>query len=120
MTPSRGTVAYHDRVTSNAEPSKPAALSLDDVRRVATLSRLALSDAQLEEARGQMGAVLSHMDSLRKLDLAGVEPMVYPSDICNRMDDDVERAGLPTEALMKMAPDAAPPYVKVPKVLGGD
>lgn len=118
MTPRRGTVAYHARVNSG-EPSKSEALSLDDVRRVAQLSRLALSEAQLEEARGQMGAVLRHMDSLRRLDLTNVEPMVYPSDIRNRMDDDVERAGLPTAVLMKLAPDAAPPFVKVPKVLGG-
>lgn len=119
-TPSHGTVAYHAIVSGNTETPRESALSLEDVRRVAALSRLALSEAQLEEARGQMGAVLGHMDSLRKLDLTGVEPMVYPSDIRNRMDDDVERSGLPTGALMKMAPDAAPPYVKVPKVIGGD
>jgi aspartyl-tRNA(Asn)/glutamyl-tRNA(Gln) amidotransferase subunit C len=96
-------------------------LTLDDVRRVAALSRLALTDDQLESARTQMGAVLGHMDSLKKLDLTGVEPMVYPSDICNRMDEDAVRSGtaLPTSTLMTMAPDSAPPFVKVPKVIGG-
>jgi aspartyl-tRNA(Asn)/glutamyl-tRNA(Gln) amidotransferase subunit C len=103
--------------------SDPSAhtLTLDDVRRVAALSRLALTDDQLESARAQMGAVLGHMDSLKKLDLTNVEPMVYPSDICNRMDEDAVRPGaaLPTSVLMTMAPDSAPPYVKVPKVIGG-
>ncbi len=106
-------------MSGSTDQDRASPLSLDDVRRVAQLSRLALSEAQLEEARGQMGAVLRHMDSLRRLDLTNVEPMVYPSDIRNRMDDDVERPGLPTAALMKLAPDAAPPFVKVPKVLGG-
>jgi aspartyl-tRNA(Asn)/glutamyl-tRNA(Gln) amidotransferase subunit C len=117
-TPGWGTVAYHHRVSSG-ESTQSETLSLDDVRRVAQLSRLALTEAQIEEARGQMGAVLRHMDSLRRLDLTNVEPMVYPSDIRNRMDDDVERPGLSTAALIKLAPDAAPPFVKVPKVLGG-
>jgi len=94
-------------------------LTLEEVRRVAALSRLALSEDQLETARAQMGAVLEHMNTLRRLDLTNVEPMAYPSDIANRMDDDTPRAGLPTAALMDMAPDKAPPYVKVPKVIGG-
>lgn len=94
-------------------------LMLEEVRRVAALSRLALNDAQLETARAQMGAVLGHMNTLRRLDLTNVEPMVYPSDIANRMDDDTPRAGLPTAALMDMAPEKAPPFVKVPKVIGG-
>ena len=107
------------------DPSPPPAahaLTLEDVRRVAALSRLALSDEQLESARTQMGAVLGHMDTLKKLDLEGVEPMVYPSDICNRMDEDIVRpnAAIPTSVLMAMAPDTAPPYVKVPKVIGGN
>jgi len=94
-------------------------LTLDEVRRVAALSRLALNEEQLEAARAQMGAVLGHMNTLRQLDLANVEPMAYPSDIANRMDDDTPRAGLPTSALMDMAPDKAPPFVKVPKVIAG-
>lgn len=94
-------------------------LTRDDVRRIARLSRLALTDEQIESARGSMGAVLGHMASLGRLDLEGVEPMVYPSDIENRMDVDDPRPGLPTEALMRMAPDTAPPYVKIPKVIGG-
>jgi aspartyl-tRNA(Asn)/glutamyl-tRNA(Gln) amidotransferase subunit C len=62
--------------------------------------------------------VLEHAASLRKLDLAGVEPLTSPAETVNRMDEDVVRPGLPTEALMKMAPDKDPPFVKVPKVLG--
>ena len=94
-------------------------LSLADVRHVAKLGRLALTDAQLEAARGQMGAVLEHMRSLQRLDLTGVEPMSHPMDATNRMDADEPRAGLATDVLMGMAPEAAPPYVKVPKVIGG-
>lgn len=102
----------------NAPDAIPA-LTPDEVARVAALSRLALSPAQLEQYRAQLSGVLAHMDQLRALDLTGVEPLTNPLDAVNRMDDDKPRDPLPTRALMDMAPAAAPPFVKVPKVIGG-
>ncbi len=96
----------------------PGELTLQQVRRVATLSRLALSDEQLEAMRPGLAAVLAHVRMLGELDLAAVEPMAHPLDAANRWDEDVPRAELPNDALMAMAPDTAPPFIKVPKVLG--
>jgi len=93
-------------------------LTLQQVRRVATLSRLELSDEQLEAMRPRLSAVLAHVRMLGALDLQGVEPMAHPLDAANRWDDDTPRSELPTETLMAMAPDKAPPFIKVPKVLG--
>lgn len=95
-------------------------LSIDEVQRVAQLSRLALGEAQLSAYRDQLGAVLVYIDQLRALDLEGVEPMAHAGDTTNRMDDDEPRPGLPTEALMNMAPESHPPFIRVPKVLGGE
>lgn len=104
----------------DADPaSDPQPLDGQTVRRVAHLSRLALSEEQIESYRAQLGAVLGHIDRLRTLPLEGVEPLTHPLDATNRMDEDVPRAPLPNEVLMEMAPDAAPPFIKVPKVLGG-
>jgi aspartyl-tRNA(Asn)/glutamyl-tRNA(Gln) amidotransferase subunit C len=94
------------------------ALSADAVRKVARLSRLALTDQQVEAYRGQLSAVLVYMERLKGLDLSGVEPMSHPIDATNRLDEDVPGPTLPTSALMAMAPDALPPFIKVPKVLG--
>lgn len=94
-------------------------LTLDAVRRVARLSRLALSDEQLEAYRPQLDAILAHMTRLGSLDLGSVEPLTHPLEARNRMDEDVPRPGLPNEAFMAMAPETAPPFLKVPKVLGG-
>jgi aspartyl-tRNA(Asn)/glutamyl-tRNA(Gln) amidotransferase subunit C len=85
---------------------------------VAHLSRLALSDDRVEEYRAQLGAVLGHIERLRSLELEGVEPLTHPLDATNRMDEDTPRDPLGNEVLMGMAPDAAPPFIKVPKVLG--
>lgn len=96
-----------------AEPQ----LSADEVRKVARLSRLALSDQQVEQYRGQLAAVLGYVDRLREVGLAGVEPMAHVGDSVNRLDDDVPGPTLPTQTLMKMAPDTMDPFLKVPKVL---
>ena len=97
------------------------ALSENDVRKVARLARLAISDAQVREYRGQLAAVLGLMERLREVDVEGVEPMSHPSDRVNRLDQDEPRepaTTLSTEALMAMAPEKMEPFVKVPKVIG--
>ncbi len=93
-------------------------LTPDQVRKVALLSRLELSDEQITQRAEQLDAVLGYIERLGELDLAGVEPMAHPLDVTNRFDEDEPRDGLPTSALMKMAPDAHEPFIKVPKVLG--
>lgn len=93
-------------------------LTSEEVRKVARLARLALSDEQVEQYRGQLSGILGYVERLRGLDLAGVEPLAHVSEDVNRLDPDEPRATLPTEALMKMAPESMPPFVKVPKVIG--
>jgi len=93
-------------------------LSTEEVRKVARLSRLALSEEQIEAQRTALSAVLASMDRLRELDLTGVEPMATPLDAGAPLRDDEPGPTLPTRALMEMAPEAMEPFVKVPKVIG--
>jgi aspartyl-tRNA(Asn)/glutamyl-tRNA(Gln) amidotransferase subunit C len=93
-------------------------LSLEQTRKVARLSRLALDDAQLEDQRQGLDVVLGYIERLQQLDLEGVEPLVNPAEESNRLDADIPREGLSQEVLAKMAPDSFGPFVKVPKVIG--
>ncbi|MBX3377666.1 MAG: Asp-tRNA(Asn)/Glu-tRNA(Gln) amidotransferase subunit GatC [Phycisphaeraceae bacterium] len=93
-------------------------LSPDQVRRIATLARLAITDGQAAAYGPQISAILAHMDTLRTLNLDGVEPLTHISEATNRLDPDLPGPSLPPAALIAMAPDAMPPFVKVPKVLG--
>ena len=93
------------------------ALSADQVRKVARLSRLAVSNDKVEEYRAKLAAVLGYMERLQELDLSGVEPVTNVAGSLNRLDADTPGPMLPAEALMKMAPESLPPFVKVPKVL---
>lgn len=95
-----------------------SALTAEETRKVARLARLALSDEQIETYRGQLGAILTYVERLRAEKLDGVEPMAHAGDVMNRMDEDVPREPMDAAALMKMAPEKEPPFIRVPKVIG--
>ena len=54
-------------------------LSTDDVKNVAKLSRLKLSDEEIAGYAQQLGSVLEYVEKLNELDLDGVEPLAQPS-----------------------------------------
>ncbi len=96
----------------------PHPITQDDVRQVARLSRLRLSEAQVAHFTDQLAAVLEYVGKLDELDLAGVEPLAHASDQASVMRDDVERPGLPPDVLLGSAPDRQDDFFKVPRVLG--
>jgi aspartyl-tRNA(Asn)/glutamyl-tRNA(Gln) amidotransferase subunit C len=93
-------------------------LSLEQVRHVARLARLRLSDAELETYRAQLAEVIAHLDTIAELDVRGVEPMAHPLDIANRLDDDVVRSSMPLDDLHRNAPAVEDRFLAVPKVFG--
>jgi len=111
---------HPDAGFGGGSPEGVRILSVEDVRKVARLARLAVSEDQAQQYRAQLSAVLSYMDRLREVDLEGVEPMSHPNDQANRLDDDVPGRGrtLSAEALLTMAPETMGPFVKVPPVIG--
>lgn len=63
-------------------------LENDDVRRLARLARLALSEPELARARDQLGAVFTLIEQLRAVDTTGVEPMTHAQDMALRLRPD--------------------------------
>jgi len=51
------------------------AVSLDDVRHIAALARLGLSDDRAESLVAELNTILEHMDVLSKVDTKGIEPV---------------------------------------------
>jgi len=93
-------------------------LTVDQVRHVAKLSRLAISESDLELFRQQLGAVLEYVAKIDELDLDGIEPLAHPIGITNQMDEDVPQTGLRVEHVLQNAPAVKDQYFSVPKVLG--
>jgi aspartyl-tRNA(Asn)/glutamyl-tRNA(Gln) amidotransferase subunit C len=95
----------------------PEPLSLEEVRHVARLARLALPRDRLEAYRSQLTGVLDHIALLERLDIDGVEPMAHPRDLVNRLAEDVVGPALPIDALRTNAPAMEDRFLAVPKVL---
>ncbi len=95
-------------------------LDLDEVRHVARLARLRLSDQELQLYRAQLSSVLDHISKIRELDVEGVQPMAHPSDLTNRLDDDVVDEAMPRDVLLALAPEVQDSFLSVPKVLDGE
>ena len=95
-------------------------LTLDDVKHVAKLARLALSDAELQRLGGQLESILEYVDKLGRADVSGVEPMAHALPMHNVLREDVIEPSLPLEQVLANAPDTDGPFFKVPKVIGGD
>ena len=90
------------------------------VRHIAHLARLKLSDAEVSEFGGQLGRILDYMDKLGEVNTDGVAPTAHAASAKNVFRDDVPGPSITVEKTLANAPDSAPPYFKVPKVLDQD
>ncbi len=95
-------------------------ITLDQVRHVAMLSRLALDESRLQKFAGQLESILDYVAQISKVDITGVEPMAHALPIHNVFRDDIVEPSLPLEKVLENAPDSDGPFFKVPKVIGGD
>ena len=95
----------------------PDPLSINQVRHVAKLARLRLSDAQLEQYRTQLSSVLEYVAKLNELNVTNVEPMAHPTELNNRLDEDEPGPSLPLEHVLLNAPAIEDRFLAVPKVL---
>jgi aspartyl-tRNA(Asn)/glutamyl-tRNA(Gln) amidotransferase subunit C len=95
-------------------------LTEEQVRHVAKLSRLALSDAEVHDFSAQLSRVLEYVSKLGELDLDAVEPMAHALDMTNSLRPDEPAPPLSVEQVLANAPEATPPFFKVPKVIGAE
>lgn len=87
------------------------------VRHIAHLARLELSDAEIATFGGQLGSILEYVQKLNELDVSDVEPTAHPLPIHNVFADDVPHTPMTTEAALANAPQREGSFFKVPKVL---
>lgn len=94
------------------------ALSESEVRHVAMLARLALSDEQVETLKCELNSILEHIDTIQQLDLADVDPTAHAIPVVNQMRADEPRAGLSREMALKNAPEAESGAFVIPQIVG--
>ncbi len=93
-------------------------ITLEEMKKLAKLSRLELSDAELELHRAQFGPILGHIDQLRALDLSNVEPLTGVESLAGVLREDVVHPGLDREQAFRNAPSSEAGHFTIPKVIG--
>lgn len=89
----------------------------EQVRKVAKLSRLELTEAEVEEFTSQLSAVLDYVEKMNELDTAGIEPLAHCLPISNVFREDCVRESLGTDKTLANAPQRDGEFFKVPKIL---
>lgn len=89
-----------------------------DVRKIAKLARLRLTDDEVRIYGDQLAKILEAMEELEGLDTSSVPPTAFVLGTVNVMREDEVRSFADVEALMANAPDRDGPFFKVRKVIG--
>lgn len=91
-----------------------------EVRYVAGLANLNITDAEAAQLRTDLDGILEHIGKLNELDTAGVEPMaqvLFDASATGSLRADEVRPTLPNQAAVANAPQSGAGYFKVPKVI---
>lgn len=87
------------------------------VRKVAKLSRLDLSDQEVHEFTGQLEAILAYVDKMNELNTDEVEPLAHCLPLSNCLRADVVVDSIGADAALANAPQRDGEFFKVPKIL---
>jgi aspartyl-tRNA(Asn)/glutamyl-tRNA(Gln) amidotransferase subunit C len=92
-------------------------LDVEEVRKVAHLGRLKLSESDIQKYSTQLTAILGYVAQLKEVDVTGVEPMAHPLPLKNVLREDKVTPPLSVEQVLANAPAKDGPFFAVPKVL---
>ena len=94
-----------------------AKLSKEEVKHVAHLARLAITDEEAEKFADQLGKITAFAEQLNELDTTNVKPTSHVFPIVNVMREDVAQKGLDREVMMLNVKEQEGGQVKVPSIL---
>ena len=92
-------------------------INREQVRHVATLARLELTEPEELRMTEQMNSILSYMDKLNELDTSEVPPTSHMGKTETVFREDVVGNSLPVDEALQNAPDRVGTYYRVPKII---
>ena len=95
-------------------------ITTDEVAHLARLSRLALTDAELEHFAGQLEQIISAVARVQEVAADGIPPTTHALPITNVFRDDVITAQLGAPAALDQAPASEQDRFRVPRILAED
>ncbi len=95
------------------------AISSDDVRKLASLARLKLTDDEVERLKGEIGSIVEYVSAVQKIELPEVPDASPYLELENVMRDDENphEPGIYTDALVDQFSEKQGNYLKVKKIL---
>ncbi len=92
-------------------------VTITEVRHIAKLARIAMSDEELARLEPELNNILGWIEQLGEVDTDGVEPLTAVIDQKLRLRDDVVNDGNCRDEVLANAPDAQHGFFAVPKVI---
>lgn len=92
-------------------------ISEQDIKTVASLSRLKIRDDEKDDVLFQLNKILTYVENLQALDTTNVEPTTYALPMQNVFREDKVKPSLDRELALSNAPLKEDGYFKVPRVL---
>ena len=93
------------------------ALSADEVRHVASLARLALTDDEVAHLAPQLSAILGYAEQVGEVAAEDVPATTHPFGLHNVLRPDVRRESLPREDVLAAAPEVEEDRFAVPRIV---
>ena len=92
-------------------------LSIEDVRRIARLARIRVTDAEAAQTQNQLNGIFGLIEEMQGMDTTGIEPMAHAQDLSQRLRPDVANEPNRREAYQAIAPQTENGLYLVPKVI---
>ena len=92
-------------------------LSLDEVKRIAHLARIEISEAEAVQTQGQLNDIFGLIESMLGVDTQGIEPMSHAQDLMLRLREDAVTESDQHPLFQSVAPQVEDGLYLVPKVI---
>lgn len=94
-------------------------ITANEVRHIALLSRLALTDEEVAVFQEHLDQILGYVDQLKSVDTTGIDPTFYPLPLENVFREDEVETPLDQSEALRNSADATEQFFVVPKVADG-
>ncbi len=101
-------------MTSQPQPER---LGSEEVRHIAALCRIGLTDEEVEQMRDELTSLLGEVRVVQGVDTTGVEPTGHAVEVDSVMRDDEARPSMTVEEVLSNAPVREGDYIRVQAVL---
>ncbi len=92
-------------------------LSLEEVRRIAMLARIEVTDAEIPSVQQKLNGILGMIAEMQSVDTRGIEPMAHALDLAQRLRPDVVTESDQRALFQSIAPAVENGLYLVPKVI---